>query len=85
MTKKIFENYFQQNLKEVRYTIRRGDTLGRIARKFGLSSWRKIMKANPDKLRRDSFFIKSGVQIRIPNVDRIEQIKQQYDSLNAAR
>ena len=47
--------------------------------------WWVISRANPDVTRKDSFFIKSGVQIRIPDLNRIEQIKQQYDSLNAAR
>ena len=47
--------------------------------------WWVISSANPDITRRDSFFIKSGVQVRIPDINRIQQIKQQYDSLNAAR
>ena len=47
--------------------------------------WWVISSANPDITRRDSFFIKSGVQVRIPDINRKEQIKQQYDSLNAAR
>ena len=65
MTKKIFENYFQQNLKEVRYTIRRGDTLSRIARKFGLDSWRDIMRVNRKTIRNPNR-IRAGQVINIP-------------------
>ncbi len=65
MTKKIFENYFKQNLKEeIKYKIRRGDTLSRIARKFGISSWRKIMKVNPQI--KNANIIRAGQVINIP-------------------
>ena len=47
--------------------------------------WWVISRANPDVTRRDSFFIKSGVQIRIPDPNIIESIRQEFDSLNASR
>ena len=47
--------------------------------------WWVISRANPDVTRRDSFFIKGGVQIRIPSPDRIEAIIRDFDDLNKAR
>ena len=47
--------------------------------------WWVISRANPDVTRRDSFFIKSGVQIRIPDPNVIESVRQEFDSLNASR
>ena len=45
-----------------------GDRLDKIANQFYKDSdlWWIISKANPNKISRDSFFIKSGLQIRIP-------------------
>jgi len=47
--------------------------------------WWVISRANPDVTRRDSFFIKMGVQVRIPDVNIIESLKEEFESLNAAR
>ena len=47
--------------------------------------WWVISRANPDVTRRDSFFIKMGVQIRIPDVNIIEGLIEEFESLNAAR
>ena len=44
-----------------------------------------ISSANPDITRRDSFFIKGGVQIRIPSPDRIDAIIRDFEDLNKAR
>lgn len=47
--------------------------------------WWIISQANPDKVRRDSFFIKLGVQIRIPNPDDVERFYIDFDEINRAR
>lgn len=47
--------------------------------------WWVVSRANPDVTRRDSFFIKPGIQIRIPTSNIIENLRQRFDSLNAAR
>lgn len=53
---------------------------------YGDSSyWWVISRANPDITKRDSFFIKTGVQIRIPSVSDLPHIIQEYEKLNAVR
>jgi|TARA_R110000803_G_scaffold33761_8_gene73929 hypothetical protein len=47
--------------------------------------WWVISQANPDKVRRDSFFIKLGEQIRIPNPNDIERFNIDFDEINRAR
>ena len=47
--------------------------------------WWVISRANPDVTRRDSFFIKMGVQVRIPDANIIESLREEFESLNAAR
>ena len=47
--------------------------------------WWVISRANPDVTRRDSFFIKSGVQIRIPDKSIITSLLQEFEKLNAKR
>ena len=44
-----------------------------------------ISSANPDITRRDSFFIKGGVQIRIPDPNNIDIIKEDFHLLNRVR
>ena len=53
---------------------------------YGDSSyWWVISRANPDLTKRDSFFIKTGVQIRIPPVSNLPSIMQEYERLNTVR
>ena len=42
--------------------------------------WWVISKANPDKVKRDSFFLNPGLQIRIPS--EIESIYESFERLN---
>ena len=59
-----------------------GERLDLLAHKYYKNPdlWWVIMKANPDKLRRDSFFMPIGIQIRIP-FD-IEKIIDDFEKLN---
>ena len=43
--------------------------------------WWIIATANPDIVRRDSFYIKPGIEIRIPS--NIQQILESYRSMNS--
>ena len=47
--------------------------------------WWVISRANPDVTRRDSFFIKSGVQIRIPSGNILSSLIIEFEKLNANR
>lgn len=47
--------------------------------------WWVISRANPDVTRRDSFFIKSGVQIRIPDPSIIDFLLLEFNKINARR
>ena len=64
-----------------------GDRLDLLANDhYGDSSlWWVISRANPDITKRDSFFIKTGVQIRIPPLEDIPLYLQEYEKLNAVR
>jgi|MDTC01.3.fsa_nt_gb hypothetical protein len=44
--------------------------------------WWIISKANPDKVKRDSFFINPGLQIRIPSQSNISAIYEEFRLLN---
>ena len=44
------------------------------------NAWWIIVKANPDKIKRDSFFLNPGLQIRIPM--NIREIYDNYDKIN---
>ena len=59
-----------------------GDRLDNLANQFYKDSdlWWIISKANPNKISRDSFFIKSGLQIRIPT--EIEDILEDFEQTN---
>ena len=59
-----------------------GDRLDNLANEFYKDSdlWWIISKANPNKISRDSFFIKSGLQIRIPT--EIEDILEDFEQTN---
>ena len=47
--------------------------------------WWIICQANPDKVRRDSFFIKLGEQIRIPNPQDIDRFYLDFEEINRTR
>ena len=49
------------------------------------SLWWVISRANPETTRRDSFFIKSGVQIRIPDENIIPSLLLDFEKINARR
>ena len=49
------------------------------------SYWWVISRANSDVTKRDSFFIKTGVQIRIPPVGDLPRLMEEYEKLNAER
>jgi hypothetical protein len=59
-----------------------GDRLDNLANEYYKNSelWWIISCANPGVVRRDSFFIKTGLQIRIPTG--IENIKRKFEELN---
>ena len=44
--------------------------------------WWIISKANPDKVKRDSFFINPGLQIRIPSQSNVSAIYEEFRLLN---
>jgi len=47
--------------------------------------WWVINRANPEVTRRDSFFIKLGEQVRIPDPNNIERYIIEFDEINRAR
>lgn len=62
-----------------------GDRLDLLAFEFysDLTLWWVISRANPDKIKRDTFMVEPGLQIRIP-VDLI-RILVDFDSINKVR
>lgn len=44
--------------------------------------WWVISKANPDKVKRDSFFLNPGLQIRIPSQSNVSAIYENFRLLN---
>ena len=66
-----------------RYFIaQEGDRCDNLANRFYKDPdlWWIITIANPDKIRRDSFFIKPGTQIRIP-ID-LDSIMEDFEKVN---
>ena len=61
-----------------------GDRLDLIADQFykDVDLWWVITTANPDVIRRDSFNLKPGLQIRIPSPNRITSILRSFEQLN---
>ena len=61
-----------------------GDRLDLIANQFynDVDLWWIITTANPDIIRRDSFNLKPGVEIRIPDPSRISNILRSFEQLN---
>ena len=57
------------------YTVKRGDTLTKIARRFGLQSWRAIFAVNRDRIRNPNR-IRVGQVLRLPvGLLRVKQVK----------
>ena len=44
--------------------------------------WWIISRANPEKIKRDSFFMKPGVEIRIPSKQRLSEIYNEFEKIN---
>ena len=59
-----------------------GDRLDTLADKFlgNVNLWWIITTANPDVIRRDSFNLKPGMEIRIP--DNVQGILEAFEKLN---
>jgi len=62
-----------------------GDRLDTLAFEFyqDLTLWWIISRANPDKIQRDTFIVKPGLQIRIPTD--IPSILNSYEQINESR
>jgi nucleoid-associated protein YgaU len=62
-----------------------GDRLDNLAFEFynDLTLWWVISIANPDKIKRDTFVVKPGLQIRIPTD--ITSILNSYEQINESR
>jgi soluble lytic murein transglycosylase-like protein len=57
------------------YVVKRGDTLTKIARRFGLQSWRAIFAVNRDRIRNPNR-IRVGQVLRLPvGLLRVKQVK----------
>jgi len=61
-----------------------GDRLDLIANQFynNVDLWWVITTANPNVIRRDSFILKPGLQIRIPDPNRITNILRSFEQIN---
>ena len=71
-----------EDISDIYIITRIGERLDLLANKYYQNPdlWWVIMKANPNKLRRDSLLIKSGIQIRIPSD--INSILISFEKLN---
>jgi hypothetical protein len=72
------------SLDDLYATIVEGDRLDLIADQFynDVDLWWIITTANPDIIRRDSFNLKPGLQIRIPDPNRVSNILRSFEQLN---
>ncbi len=70
------------DISDIYIISRYGDRLDQMAFDFYQNSnlWWIISRANPEKIKRDSFFITPGKQIRIPQD--INPILEKYKKLN---
>ena len=71
-----------KKIDDVYVIAKDGDRLDNLAYQFysDIDLWWIITLSNPDKIKRDSFFIKPGLQIRIP-ID-IDPILQEFERIN---
>ena len=67
---------------DIYVTTTSGDRLDNLAHQFykNVDLWWVITTANPDVIRRDSFNIKPGIEIRIPQ--NIEGILEEFEKIN---
>ena len=67
---------------DIYFIAKTGDRLDTIAFDFYGDSrlWWVVSRANPDVIKRDSFFITPGLRVRVP-ID-IQDIKEEYEDLN---
>ena len=67
---------------DIYITTTSGDRLDNLAHQFykNVDLWWVITTANPDVIRRDSFNIKPGIEIRIPQ--NIEGILEEFEKIN---
>ena len=72
------------SINDIYLLTQAGDRLDTLANNYyqDTSLWWVIMKANPDKIRRDGLLLKPGIQIRIPN--NIQAILNAFENLNTA-
>lgn len=57
----------EPEVPELTYTVVAGDTLGRIARKYGLGSWRELYQANRSAIGRNPDSIPTGLRLKVPD------------------
>ena len=71
-----------EDISDIYIITRIGERLDLLANKYYQNPdlWWVIMKANPNKLRRDSFFMPIGIQIRIPS--NLDFIIRDFENLN---
>ena len=86
--KKIYYKYIKypeivEDISDIYIITKIGERLDLLANKYYQNPdlWWIIMKANPDKIRRDSFFMPVGIQIRIPI--NIEIVINEFDKINS--
>jgi len=72
------------SINDIYATTLVGDRLDLIANQFykDVDLWWVITTANPSVIRRDSFNLKPGLQIRIPSPNRITGILRSFEQLN---
>jgi hypothetical protein len=72
------------NVNDIYVLTQAGDRLDTLANNFyqDTSLWWIIVRANPDKIRRDGLMVKPGIQIRIPSD--IQSILSKFENLNTA-
>ena len=71
-----------EDISDIYIITRIGERLDLLANKYYQNPdlWWVIMKANPNKLRRDSIFMPVGIQIRIPS--NLDFIIRDFENLN---
>ncbi len=86
--KRVFKNIKYPNIplsiNDIYAITIDGDRLDLIANQFynNVDLWWVITTANPDIIRRDSFNLKSGLQIRIPDPRGINDIIKSFEQIN---
>ena len=87
------KNYYQNTVyptipptvDDIYIITRTGDRLDILAHNYygDRSLWWVISRANPSKVKRWSYFVENGIQLRIPSD--VNQIISDYNELNSAR